>query len=338
MQKLLIISGPTASGKTDLAIALAKKFHGELISADSRQVYIGMDIGTGKDFPNDKKSILAKHIVNQKARAYELPVYDFAGVPLWMYDVVHPNEAFSVSQYQFLARFAIENCVSRGMLPIVVGGTGLYIDSLTTSWSTFDIPPNEDLREALEQLSVAQLQQKLEELDPGQYNLLNNSDKYNPRRLVRRIELATSGASHRDQIPRLDTDILHIGLEICNEELTHRIEQRIHKRMKQGMLREVQSLLTSGYGWDLPSMSSLGFEQWKGHESTLDDSSLENRINTWKTKELQYAKRQRTWFNKNSNILKVDVESTNYVKKVEDIVSTWYTNREDHELKNRNIS
>ena len=150
MGKILIVCGPTATGKTALASQLAKKFDGELISADSRQVYRGMDVVTGKDRPD---------------------------VPIWLYDVVNPDEEFSVSHWIKLARRAINDISKRGKLPIIVGGTGLYIHALLHPLETITIPPDRALREQLQEQSVKELQQMLTR------GSMNNSDWNNPRRL-----------------------------------------------------------------------------------------------------------------------------------------------------------
>lgn len=294
MQKILIVCGPTATGKTALAATVAKTLSGELISADSRQVYRGMDIGTGKDRP--------------------------AGVQVWLYDVVNPDEDFSVSQYAGLATQAIVEIEKRGKLPIVVGGTGLYIQSLIHPIETASIPPNKALRDELNALSLVDLQQRLEKEDPKTWEALNNSDRNNPRRLIRKIEIASS----RLVIPASEPeskhyDVLMVGLTAPNEAFYTRIDARVEERVKQGVEQEIQTLLAAGYSWDLPSMNTLGYKEFK-------NGFTPEAIQTWKYDEHAYARRQKTWFAKQQGIHWYDITSEDWQQNVIDDVGTWYTN------------
>lgn len=197
MSKLLVICGPTATGKTRLAAWLAKKLNGELISADSRQVYRGNDLETNKERPD---------------------------VPIWLYDVVDPEEEFSVSTWVKLARTAIGDISKLGKLPIVVGGTGLYIKALISPFETIDIPPNKKLRE--KNLSLIELQKMVRRGN------MNNSDWNNPRRLIRKIEIAKSKKS---RMRRKRFDYIMIGLTAPLPILHKRIDDGIEKRMRAGM-------------------------------------------------------------------------------------------------------
>lgn len=295
--KLLIICGPTATGKTALAVKLAKKFNGELVSADSRQVYTGMDIGTGKD------------------RAA------LGNVPIWMYDVVRPDEQFSVSQYSKMARAAVTDIQKRGKLPIVVGGTGLYIASITKNHSTYSVPPNNILRKELENNTLEELQCKLRSISPDFLDALNNSDKNNPRRLIRKIELAQY--TGMPLVYAVNYSILAVGLSLPADELKRRIDMRVDARVDAGQLTEVKNLLSKGYTWDIPAMSGLGYIQWK--EVFLNIKKPQDAIDEWKLRELQYAKRQITWFKKDQSIVWVSAIESDYGVKVEQLVSSWYT-------------
>jgi tRNA dimethylallyltransferase len=166
VNKLLIISGPTATGKTALAVKLAKKYSGELISADSRQIYRGMDLGTGKDHPTDVK--------------------------LHLIDIINPDQPFSVAQYRQLALKKIQEIQSKIKLPIIVGGTGQYIDSIINPQPTFHIRPNNLLRFFLNKLSIKYIQSIYKLLDKNSFESLNNSEKNNPHRLIRKIEIKLS--------------------------------------------------------------------------------------------------------------------------------------------------
>lgn len=299
MNKLLIVCGPTASGKTALAVSLAKRFNGELISADSRQVYVGMDIGTGKD------------------------IQSLQGVPIKMYDVVSPNESFSVSMYRRLALESIRNIQKKRKLPIVVGGTGLYIDSLLQSASTYYIPPNIQLRSTLHDYSIDQLQDELMSLAPEILRGMNNSDRNNPRRLIRKIEIAKAGTTPKYIDTSRKSANLIIGVRSELTTIQQSISRRVEERMKDGFLHEVQSLLEHGVTWDMPAMSGLGYAQMKGvFEGT---KKLPTAIAEWKTKEFQYAKRQLTWFKKNKEIHWFDPSQSDYLENIEQRVSAWYT-------------
>jgi len=265
MNKLLIICGPTATGKTALAAVLAKQFNGELVSADSRQVYRGMDIVTGKDRPN---------------------------VPVWLYDVVAPDEEFSVSRWVKLANSAIFDIATRGKLPIIVGGTGLYINALIHPFETIDIPPNKALRTKLQTLTVAELQKMVKRSD------MNNSDWNNPRRLIRKIEIARSKVVIGK--PARQYDYLVIGLTAPIPVLYKRIDDRFKKRVRQGMKEEIKILLKK-YGKELSSMSAIGLN------------------------EHAYARRQLTWFKKQKGIHRFDVTDLEHQNRVAAIVAAWYT-------------
>ena len=181
MNELLIICGPTATGKTSAALKIAREINGELISADSRQVYKGMDIGTGKDIPKG-----AKYVSLAKLGGY----YDADGIRIWGYDLVYPEKEYSVADYSKTARQIIRDIWKRKRTAIIVGGTGFYINVVVDGIQTAGIPKNESLRKSLEKLSVDELFEKLALLDSIKAASLNTSDKKNPRRLIRAIEIA----------------------------------------------------------------------------------------------------------------------------------------------------
>src|SRR3989344_1102266 len=205
-KQLLVILGPTATGKTDLAISLAKKFNGELVSCDSRQVYMGLDIGTGKLPGGRWKMEDGKWIVN--------------GISIHLYDVVDPKTQYSVAHFVKDAGRVIENIRKRGKLPIIVGGTGLYLKALLYGLSNLAVPADKSLRKKLEKLSREDLQIKLQKISPEKWKSLNYSDRQNPRRLVRAIELEIS--SRRSPFDHLrgdlaDYEVLKIGLTAPRE-------------------------------------------------------------------------------------------------------------------------
>ena len=297
MQKLLVISGATATGKTALGVRLAKLFDGELVSADSRQVYKGMDIGTGKD------------------------VKELEGVPFWMIDVVKPDEEYSVSHYALQATTVIDDIQKRKKLPIIVGGTGFYIRALLYPFETLHVPPNNTLRLALSDASVTMLQKKLVSLDKNIFHAMNKSDQMNPRRLIRKIEISLRGPLGELRERGEEQDILHIGLNVSLEELYRRIDARVEKRVKQGVKVEIQTLLDRGYSWDMHSMHALGYIQWKDAVSDVE------AIARWKHDEYAYARRQMTWFNKEKNIIWFDISTSDYRASIEKLVREWYTKK-----------
>ena len=213
MDKLLIICGPTGTGKTKLALHLAKKFSGELVSADSRQVYRGLDALTGKD------------------RSEEIPIH--------LYDEVDPGGDFSVAHFVRLAQPAIKDIRKRGKLPIAVGGTGFYLRALTQDVETLYISPNKKVRKRLSGASVEELQEELRCVDLDKWNAMNPSDQKNPRRLIRAIEVAAKKPDLRKTQP---FDALWIGLAAPLEVLKKRIAMRVAERFGKAVKEVRQDL------------------------------------------------------------------------------------------------
>ena len=300
--KLLVICGQTGTGKTSLAIFLAKKFNGELISADSRQVYKGLNIGTGKDL---------KEIERSK-------------IKIWGYDLVDPKKNFSVGNYIRFAQKATFDIQKRGKLPILVGGTGLFIKGVIDGIPTAFVPRNLKLRKNLGEKDAGELFEILAQLDPIKAGSMNRSDKLNPRRLIRGIEVATWGLERKT--PRLfkkpKYELLVIGLQASLGSLSNKIEKRVDKRIKDGVEAEIKKLISSGISWDSQSMTSLGYRQWRDYfEKKV---TKEEVINNWKKEELRYAKRQLAWFKKDVRINWFDSQDGNLYKKVEELVKKWY--------------
>jgi len=266
MIKILIICGPTATGKTALAAKLANKFDGELISADSRQVYKGMDIVTGKDRPR--------------------------GVKIHGLDLIQPDQEFSVAHFVKFARTLINQIAKRQKLPIIVGGTGLYLDSLVKPPATLAIKPDWRLRKELEKKTIKQLQQRLKKLNQARFNSMNHSDQLNPRRLIRAIEVAKDLQGPTLQADRYDC--LWVGLKTDKTTLDQRIAERVKSRVKAGAIKEWQKLKVK-YPVNLPSMSGIGYRQLPDPDS-------------WARAEQQYARRQFTWFKENKQIKWFDCE------------------------------
>jgi len=301
MNKLLIISGPTATGKTDLAIKLAKKYHGELISADSRQIYQGLDLGTGKDHPQNIKI----HLI----------------------DLITPDQSFSVAQYQKLAFQKISQIHKKNKLPIIVGGTGQYIDAIVNpNKSTYSIKPNKFLRYFLNKLSTATLQKIYRFLDKKNFDNLNNSEKHNPHRLIRKIEIKLSFAKKEDCSLKIeDYDILHLSLTASSSFLYPRIDSRVQKRLKLGLLNEIKKLLKK-YSFSDPGFNTLAYKEFRPYfvETHHDASLLKNCQKKWAFDEHAYARRQLTWFKKQKNIIFIDISKPKYLSQILTKVNKWY--------------
>ena len=293
--RILVIVGPTASGKSDLAVSLAKKFDGEVISADSRQVYRGLDIGTGKITKPEMK-----------------------GVRHHLLDVASPTNRFSAERYRTLARKAIADIAMRGKLPIICGGTGFYIDAILDEDAISNVPPNEKLRARLAQKSRAQLLRILKKIDPKRAHVISKSDseRNNARRIIRAIEIArgrprTTKRSARAYIP------FFIGIKISSDELKKRIRTRLEKRLKQGMAAEARRLhdppIGGGLSWK--RMDELGLEYRylaRFLQGKMGKEEMAEKLNSeiW-----HYARRQMTWFKRNEKIKWFGPRANNEVQK-----------------------
>ncbi len=274
--KLIVILGQTATGKSDLAVQIAKKFKGEVISADSRQVYKGLDLGSGK-------------ITKKEMR----------GVPHHLLDVANPKKVFNVSDYKKLADKAIADIYKRGKIPILCGGTGFYIDSVVNGSTLPEVPPNLKLRKELTPKSAVAIFGVLQKLDPERAKSI---DRNNPVRLIRAIEIAMA----LGKVPSLDTEAtppyetLFIGLEMPEEKLKERTQKRIIDRLKKGMLREAKTLHQNRLSWKRMQELGLEYRHMALHlQNKVDKKQMIEDLyaDTW-----QYAKRQKTWFKRNKNI------------------------------------
>jgi|SRR5680860_511342 len=272
MNKLLIILGPTASGKSDLAIKIAKLFNGEIISADSRQVYKEMNIGTAKP----SKGKIRYHLL----------------------DIIEPNKRFSAAQYKELACNAIKDIQNRNKLPILCGGTGLYISSIIEDWQFPEVPPQEKLREELEKESIEQLFKIYQKLDPEGAKSI---DKKNKRRLIRAIEVCKANNKpfwQQRKSSKSSFDTLLIGIELPKEELKERIAKRIKKMINMGLETEIKTLKDK-YGW-IPSLQTIGYQEWKEYfNNKLNKKEVQDLI---ELHTIQYSKRQMTWFKKMKDV------------------------------------
>ena len=268
--KIIVVCGPTATGKTSHAIKLAQEIGGEVISADSRQVYKGINLLSGK--------------VTKK---------EMAGIPHHLIDVTHPKKQFSVSDFQKLGKKAIEDILSRGKTPIICGGTGLYIDTLIHDTVLPEVKPNKELRAQLVRKSSAELFRTLSTLDPVRAQTI---DAQNPARLIRAIEIAQALGAVPQAQKTSPYNIEWIYLDFPDDVLKQRINIRLLERIQSGMLREAKKLHKSGVSYK--KMESLGLEcrtASKYLQKKITKQELVDELNTdiW-----HYVKRQRTWFKK----------------------------------------
>lgn len=309
--KLLVILGSTSTGKTDLGIDLAKKLNGEIISADSRQVYKHLDIGTGK-LPGEFETL-------KKENDY----WEIDGIKIWMYDVLNPDKRFNLYEYISKTTEIIQKISEKGKLPILVGGTGLYIRSLVEGVSNFGKEANTDLRNELESLEIEKLKEKL---NPDTLSKLNNSDLNNKRRLIRLIEMNQNPEASANPFPGLDKnyDILKIGLTSDRKIIRERIKKRVLKRIEQGMIKESKNLLDSGV-LTFERMEELGLEyKYLSRYLGGEIKSLDEFAEILSTKIGQFAKRQETWFRKEKNVVWFDILEKDFTSKVEMRVLDWY--------------
>lgn len=264
---LVAVVGETASGKSTLAIALAERFGGEIVCADSWTVYKYFDVGTAKPTPEDRLRI-RHHLL----------------------DIVDPHDGFSAAEFKLLAKQAIADITSRGRLPILTGGTGLYVDSVLFDYS-FLPPGDKKLREELNSLSISQLIKKAEEskLD------LSDIDLRNKRRIIRLIESGGMKPSKGEM--RKHTTVL--GVEIERQLLKEKIMLRVDDMFRQGLASEVESL-SSRYGWDVEPMKGIGYREF--HDYFSGNQTLEVTRDKIIHSTLDLAKRQRTWFRRNKSI------------------------------------
>jgi tRNA dimethylallyltransferase len=301
MDKLLLISGPTASGKTKLALDLAKQFDGELISADSRQVYQGMDIVTGKDVGKSKFKIVEKiqqEINKELNEDFQIGYYLVDDVPIWGLDILPPYRRFDTSNFIAIAKVLIKKLQDHDKLPILVGGTAFWLKSLIYPPETLGIPINTKLRAELEDLKVKELQKKLKDLDPEKLESFNESDIKNPRRLIRAIEVASFKSEKSKESKDLNfplKNLLWLAIQTNQKDLINKISKRVDERIKQGALDEVKKLFQI-CSWQLPSMSAIGYRDFKPYIEGFQN--LEKTKKSWILHEAQYAKRQLTFLNK----------------------------------------
>ncbi|NLL67748.1 MAG: tRNA (adenosine(37)-N6)-dimethylallyltransferase MiaA [Clostridiaceae bacterium] len=293
MEKVIVIAGPTASGKTDLAVELALAVNGEIISADSMQIYRGMNIGTAKPTLEERR-----------------------GIPHHLLDIVNPDEEYSVARFKDDALTCIKDIISRGKTPIVAGGTGLYINSLVYNITFSDTIIDWEYRNKLNKISQEQgpqvLYEHLQQVDPKSAEAIHPN---NIKRVIRALEVfKTTGtpiSEHKEASRKLPPiyEFIVYGLQVEREKLYQRIDKRVDKMMDMGLYEEVEGLLNNGYSPNLVSLQGIGYKEIIS--AIVGKCALKDAIENIKLGTRHLAKRQITWFKKTEGLIWVDYSDAN---------------------------
>ncbi len=291
MQRIIAIVGPTGIGKSRVALYLASKYQGEIVSADSRQVYRYMDTGTAKPTPQELKS-----------------------VPHHLVDIVNPDDDFSLASFQELANHAIKDILKRGKLPFLVGGTGLYVKAVLEGWVIPRVSPDKNFRyniaERVNESSVDEIYQELVLADP---DAAAKIDRRNVRRVIRALEVharAGQAFSRRERkIPPPFTPLI-IGLTAARSSLYRIVDRRVDSMIERGLVQEVENLLHKGYDFNLPSMSGIGYRQIG--QFLKGELTLAAAIQKIKTETHRFIRHQYAWFRLSDETIHwFDIEQTN---------------------------
>lgn len=282
--RIIAIVGPTASGKSELAVEIAKKYNGEIISADSRQIYKGLNLGTGK-------------VTGRWVARHRKKIFLYKTIPHYCIDYVSPNTQYTIVEFSECAKQAIADIAYRGKIPILVGGTGFWIDAVLYDTQFPHVPPNQKLRKILERKNPSELLQILTKLDPLRARTI---EEKNPRRLIRAIEIARALGT----IPILHTAspyrALWLGIKIPKDIVRLRIHRRLLRRLNAGMIREARLLHTQGLSWK--RFYELGLEYHALAEFLRGKITKQDMITNLERAIIQYARRQMVWFRKNKKI------------------------------------
>jgi len=289
VNRLVAIVGPTGIGKSQLALRLARTFEGEIVSADSRQVYRHMDIGTAKP-SREELSLVSHHLIN----------------------ILNPDEDFSLAQYQELAYRVIGDIHQRNKLPILVGGSGMYVWSVLEGWGIPRVPPDLEFRHGLEEKAARvgedELYQELEEIDPVAAQRI---DQRNVRRTIRALEVHRGTETPFSQLQYKEAppfNTLIIGLTTDRAELYRRIDLRVDEMIKQGLVAEVEKLVNMGYDFNMPAMSGIGYKQISMFLN--DELALATAIQQIKFETHRFVRHQYNWFQlKDERIKWFDIQS-----------------------------
>jgi len=310
LPRVLAIVGPTSSGKTGLSLHAARLYNGEIINADARQIYQGCTIGTGKP-PGRRGKYLGFNAYLVKApHAYVLEQMEDQApdaakgktveIPHYLMDFLQPQNIMTVSEWCERALRAVRGITARGHLPILVGGTGLYLDALIDNFSIPQVPPNPTLRASFEAQPLEKLVALLLKLDPSAGSSV---DLKNPRRVVRALEICTLTGKSVTKLKHKHAPVIsafQIGIRWPREVLNKRIDEAIDRMVEEGWPEEVRRLHEQGLSWDAPAMTSIGYREMAQY--LRGDIMLDEAIRLAKVSTHQYAKRQDTWFKRDKRI------------------------------------
>lgn len=313
MKKIVCIVGPTGVGKTDLAFKLAKKFDGELISADSVQVYKDLDIISGKDIPKNTQFVVLPKLSKNGINA---GYYNYGNVPIFLLDVVDSSFSFTVSHFQELASNIVQYTGNQGKLPIVVGGTGLYIKSLIEGLDKLP-EPDLELRKKLDSLDVTKLQGMI---SAEKLASMNASDRNNKRRLIRAIEIGSwefrdGSLKISKKEAKKQYESLVIGLTCEREILKKRIDERVDARLKMGAMEEAKGLFENYENLAPQIKDANGYKQLFSY--LKKEILLDEAVYRWKISEYRHAKNQMTWFQKYGDVKWHNITNKNYERNIE---------------------
>ncbi|MFH1286379.1 MAG: tRNA (adenosine(37)-N6)-dimethylallyltransferase MiaA [Candidatus Magasanikbacteria bacterium] len=287
LPKMIVVLGPTACGKTSWSLRLSKEFNGEVVSADSRQVFKYMNVGTAKEPGEWKRNSLRKS-------------YVIDGVIHHLIDFLNPGKTFTVAEFRDKAIKYAKIAHKAGRIPMLVGGTGLYLSSVIDNFHIPRIPPHKKMRRSLEEKNKEQLLKLLQTLDPKATETI---DVNNKRRLIRALEVTIiSGIPFSEQKKKGEQlfDVLQIGIDVPRETLYDRIDTRVDQMMEEGLLDEIKFLLRKKYHWDLSSMKGIGYQEFRKYFE--EEEPIEIAVERLKKNTRQYARRQGTWFRRDERI------------------------------------
>ncbi|MCX6797417.1 MAG: tRNA (adenosine(37)-N6)-dimethylallyltransferase MiaA [Candidatus Doudnabacteria bacterium] len=318
--KILVIIGPTSSGKSELAVKLANKFNGEIISCDSRQIYKGMNLGTGKI----KGRWIKTRLANEPHWSYI-----YKGIIHHLIDFVNPKKQYSVALFQKQARKKIQEIIKRGALPILCGGTGHWIDAVVNNQQLPEVKPDYKLRAYLKKRTADKLFHQLLKLDPIRAKSI---DRHNKRRLIRALEiiintgkpvppisyLSTEALAKEDKLKPKSYSVFWLGINLPQTELFAKIKSRLKQRLKQGMLREIKTLHKQGVSWK--RLTNFGLEYKFGALNLQKKISRDEMFNQLLLAIKHYSKRQMTWWKRNKEIVWIKPDAKKAAKLVKKFI------------------
>lgn len=289
--KVIVVVGPTASGKSELAVRLAKKFNGEIISADSRQVYRGLDIGSGKIIGKWKLSRGNPTSVGSRTSK----IFVYGGISHHCIDFVSPKKTYTAAEYKKCAEAAIKDITDRGKIPILAGGTAFWINAVAYDLNLPPVRPNPELRKQLEKKSASELLKILRKLDPRRAKTI---EQKNPRRLIRAIEIAKALGGVPPIKKKSAYRMLWLGLNPPYETWSRKVKNRVRKMIQRGLIQETKKLLGQGLG--RKRIKEFGFEYRAALDFIDKKVSREEFLERMVRDTLRYARRQMLWWRRNS--------------------------------------